>query len=108
MIFHQYQTFSIFCRWHHFIPQVSKRDWTDNYNKYRTNVVNRLNAKRLSLDVDTTNFMVFRPKWKNQECPNIQINGSEIKEVSIAKFLDGLIDNKLSWAEHFNHIWRKV
>ena len=39
---------------------------------------------RLSLNVDKTNFMLFRPKGKNQECPSIQINGSEIKEVSSA------------------------
>ena len=48
------------------------------------------------------------PKEKNQECPNIQINGSEIKEVSSAKFLGVFIDNKMSWAEHIDHISRKV
>ena len=47
-------------------------------------------------------------KEKNQECPNTQINGSEIKDVSSAQFLDVLIDNKLSWAEHINHSSRKV
>ena len=77
-------------------------------NTELTNVVNWLNANRLSLNVDKTNFMVFRPKVKNQECPNIQINGSEIKEVSSAKFLGVIIDNKMSWAEHINHISRKV
>ena len=77
-------------------------------NTELTNVVNWPNANRLSLNVDKTNFMVFRPKVKNQECPNIQINGSEIKEVSSAKFLGVIIDNKMSWAEHINHISRKV
>ena len=48
------------------------------------------------------------PKEKFKNCPNIQINGSEIKEVSSAKFLGVFIDNKLSWAEHINHISRKV
>ena len=77
-------------------------------NTELTNVVNWLNANRLSLNVDETNLMIFRPKGKNQECPNIQINGSEIKEVSSAKLLGVFIDNKLSWAEHINHISRKV
>ena len=81
---------------------------TNIINTELTNVVNWLNANRLSLNVDKTNFMLFRPKGKNQECPSIQINGSEIKEVSSAKFLGVFIDNKLSWAEHINHISRKV
>ena len=73
-----------------------------------TNVVNWLNASRLSLNVENANFMVLRHNGKNQECPNIHINGSQIKEVSSTKFLGVFIDNKLSWAEHINHISNKV
>ena len=81
---------------------------TNIINTELTNVVNWLNANKLSLNVDKNNFMVFRPKGNNQECPNIQINWSEIKKVSSAKFLCAFIDNKRSWAEHINHISKKV
>ena len=42
---------------------------TNIINTELTDVVNWLNANRLSLNVDKTNFMVFRPKGKKSRMP---------------------------------------
>ena len=67
-----------------------------------------LNANRLSLNIDKTIFMIFRPKGKNERCPTIHINGSSILEVGNAKFLAVIIDNKLNWLEHIKCSSRKI
>ena len=72
------------------------------------NVMKWLNANRSSLNIDKINFMIFRPKGKNEICPSIYINGSIIKEVDSAKFLGIIIDNKLNWLEHIKCISRKI
>ena len=45
-----------------------------------------LNANRLSLNIEKVNFMIFRPKGKNENCPIININGSSIQQVDNAEF----------------------
>ena len=77
-------------------------------NNELSNVMKWLNANRLSLNIDKTNFMIFRPKGKNEICPTININGSNIQEVDNAKFLGMIIDNKLNWLEHIRYISRKI
>ena len=72
------------------------------------NIIKWLNANRLSLNIDKTNFMIFRPKSKKEQCPTIHINGSSILEVDSAKFLGVIIDNKLNWLEHIKCISRKI
>ena len=72
------------------------------------NIIRWLNANRLSLDIDKTNFVIFIPKSKKEQCPTIHINGSSILEVDSAKFLGVIIDNKLNWLEHIKCISRKV
>ena len=71
-------------------------------------IIKWLNANRLSLNIDKTNFVIFRPKGKNEECPTIHINGTSILEVGYAKFLGVIIDNKLNWLEHIKCISRKI
>ena len=77
-------------------------------NNELSNMIEWLNANRLSLNIDKTNFMIFRPKGKSERCPSIHINGSNILEVDHAKFLGVIIDNKLNWLEHIKCISRKV
>ena len=67
-----------------------------------------LNANRLSFNIDKTNFMIFKLKGKNEICPTININGSNIQEVDNAKFLGIIIDNKLNWLEHIKCIYSKI
>ena len=52
--------------------------------------------------------MVFRPKTKNLECPQISINGNAIEQVHKAKFLGVIIDCKLNWSDHTKFVTNKI
>ena len=77
-------------------------------NNELSNTMQWFNANRLSLNIDKTNFMIFKPKCKNEVCPTIHICGAEIQEVDSAKVLGIVIDNKLHWMEHIKCISRKI
>ena len=77
-------------------------------NNELRNVIEWFNANRLSLNIDKTNFIIFKPNGKNENCPTIQINGSSIQEVDNAKFLGITIDNRLNWIEHIKCISRII
>ena len=69
------------------------------FNSELVNIVNWLNANRLSLNIDKTNFMIFRPKNKDDVNPGIIINGTRITQVHKAKFLGVFIYDKLNWSD---------
>ena len=77
-------------------------------NNELSNIMQWLNANRLSLNIEKTNFTIFRPRGKNEVCPTIHICGAEIQEVDDAKFLGIMVDNKLNWMEHIKCISRKI
>ena len=78
------------------------------FNRELIDVVNWLNANRLSLNIDKINYMIFRPKNKNDNGPDMLINNIQISQVNKAKLLGVIIDNKLSWSEHTKHVIQKV
>ena len=80
----------------------------NRFNSELVNILNWLNANRLSLNIDKTNFMIFRPKNKNDVSPDIMISGSKINQVDKAKFLGVIIDDKLNWSNHTNHVIKKI
>ena len=80
----------------------------NRFNKELVDIVHWLNANRLSLNIDKTDFMIFRPKNRNDSNPNIMINGSQINQVDNAKFLGVILDDKLNWSNHTNHVVRKI
>ena len=68
-----------------------------------------LTANRLSLNVDKTNFIMFRNKnCTSKELIKLKINDEEIVEKIYAKYLGVLIDNKLTWEHQINHINKKL
>ena len=72
-------------------------------------VVDWLNSNKMSLNIDKTHFMIFKPKRKKYAASgDIVINGSTINEVDSTKFLGVLIDNNLSWKPHINLICSKI
>ena len=77
-------------------------------NNELSNIMQWLTANRLSLNIEKTNFMIFRPRGENEVCPTIHICGAEIQEVDSAKFLGIMVDNKLNWMEHIKCISRKI
>ena len=78
------------------------------FNEELIHIVQWLNANRLSLNIDKTNFMIFKPRNKNDDKPNIMINGSQIDQVNKAKFLGVIIDCNLKWNEHIKHVTQKI
>ena len=80
----------------------------NRFNIELVSIVNWLNANRLSLNIDKTNFMTFRPKNRNDPSPDIMISGTKINQVDKAKFLGVIIDSKLSWSDHTKHVIKKI
>ena len=67
-----------------------------------------VNANKLSLNIDKTNFMLFMPKYSSQCADHIVINQTRIQEVKETKFLGDIIDNKLKWSAHIKYISKKT
>ena len=78
-----------------FYSSKNLQELSDVVNNELSKIIEWLNANRLSLNIDKTNFMIFRPKGKKERCPIIHINGSSIQEVDDAKFLGIIIDKKI-------------
>ena len=64
-------------------------------------------VNKLSLNVSKTNFILFGNRNYNGEV-DIKIDGINIERVYVTKFLGVLIDHKLNWKDHINHICNKV
>ena len=69
-----------------------------------------LQANKLSLNVSKTNCMILSSSGKifdKMKC-KININGPELIFVNETKFLGIIVDNKLSWKSHINHVHSKI
>ena len=91
-----------------FCSSKNLQELTAIVNNELGNIMQWLNANKLSLNIDKTNLMLFRPKGKNEICPSIHICGASIIEVDSAKFLGMVIDNRLNWVEHVKCISLKI
>ena len=82
---------------------------TEEMNRELLYVVEWLQANRLSLNVNKTKFMFFKPKRKKVD-HNILLTmcGVSIHEVENIKFLGVILDNKLLWKDHISYICKKV
>ena len=67
-----------------------------------------VNANKLSLNIDKTNFMLHTPRNSSRCIDDIVINGIHIAEVTETKFLVVIIDNKLIWSTHILYIRKKI
>ena len=69
-----------------------------------------LNLNMLTINVSKTNYMIMTAQGKridDQECA-ITVNGSIAKRVSQIQFLGIVLDDKLTWKNHINHIYAKI
>ena len=80
----------------------------ETINRELIKIVEWLRANRLSLNIDKTNFMVFKPKFKTCDGVRITIDNSLIQKVTHTKFLGVIIDDKLSWSQHISYIKNKI
>ena len=66
-------------------------------------------TNKLSLNMDKTNYILFRTRHKASYCDNIlNINGYPIRCVSSIKFLGVIIDEHLDWSKHISFIESKI
>ena len=67
-----------------------------------------LMANKVSLNIDKTNFIIFRPPQKVKcNIVKLKISNREIAQEKFIKFLGLLIDSHLSWKYHILHISKK-
>ena len=64
--------------------------------------------KKIFLNIDKTNFMLFIPKYSSHCADHIVINQTTIQEVKETKFLGVIIDNKLKRSAHIKYISKKI
>jgi hypothetical protein len=79
-------------------------------NKELNNISNWFKLNKLSLNIDKTNFMIFKNKHSNKPDIDvtIKIDNKVINKVSTTKFLGILIDNNLSWKSHNSHVTKTI
>ena len=67
-----------------------------------------LKINKLSLNIKTTQFLIFTSK--KSFCPEIELNidGHRIEQTFTTKFLGVIIDSQLSWTSHINYICGKI
>ena len=88
-----------------FIQGDQLDDIADKMNIELKKLVAWLNANKLSLNIDKTQYMIFRTSNRKLIIPTkLEINDNAIKQVSSTTFLGITIDNKLNWAEHINKV----
>ena len=63
-------------------------------------------ANKLSLNINKTNFMLFKNKHDNRHVPafNITIDNTDIVRVPHTKFLGIILDECLTWKQHTTYI----
>ena len=65
-------------------------------------------ANKLTLNISKSVCMLFSNKRNNMQITNLKLEGMEIPLVHKTKFLGIMIDDKLSWHDHFRHVISKV
>ena len=76
-------------------------------NKDLKNLTNWLNANKISLNVDKTEMILFKPIKKPLDCQlKLKLNGKILYQTSLVKYLG--IKMYLNWQDHINNIAIKL
>ena len=79
-----------------------------NQVNYEMNQVGKwMNANQLTINYSKSNFMLFTNKKKKSKF-KLEINNNHITESDSVKYLGVIIDNKLIWKTHIEHICSKI
>ena len=82
---------------------------TKTVNKELRLVKKWLDANKLSLNIDKTNYIIFHSSSSNVPSgSNIKIGKKQIKRVKFVKFLGILLDEHLSWKYHLSELAKKL
>ena len=81
----------------------------DNINNELVHVVDWLSANKMSLNIEKTHYMVFCNRGRSFSLnSDVRIAGTNIERVNHTKFLGIIIDSKLSWKFHIDHVCSKI
>jgi hypothetical protein len=91
-----------------FLSHKDQKTLEETLNAELTHVSNWLAANKLSLNVGKSNVLLFR--GRNQTLPpiNLIINGLPVSEKDSAKYLGVMIDNRLTFSKHIEHVKSKL
>ena len=78
------------------------------FNEELKNLSLWLKVNKLSLNVKKAHFIVFIKRKKRDKSIKLVIDDETIDEVKNIKFLDDIIDKKLTWKCHINYVADKV
>ena len=72
-------------------------------------VFNWLCANKLSLNIEKSNYVIFRPPQKIVNYPiNLKINSQILMHENSIKYLGIMIDSHLNWKSQVNYISKKI
>ena len=78
-------------------------------NKELSNIHTWLCANKLSINIEKSNFILFRPVQKNIiHDIKLQIGGIKFKRVYSVRYLGVYIDSHLNWKSHIDYIGKKI
>ena len=91
-----------------YYESASLQDLEKMINKELNKLYLWLNVNRLSLNIDKTNYIIFRPCNKPvKHHITIKINKKAINEKEYIKYLGVLIDSSLSWKYQISNTSKK-
>ena len=68
-----------------------------------------LDVNKLSLNIDKTNFIIFKsPQHSSPETVSIKFGNLPVKQTCYVKFLGVLLDENLSWKYHLTELSKKL
>ena len=100
-----------YCKVYHFADDTNL--YTNNSikklnklsNKDLKNLTNWLNANKISLNVDKTEMILFKPIKKPLDCQlKLKLNGKRLYQTSSVKYHGIKIDQCLNWKDHINNM----
>ena len=77
-------------------------------NRELSKVSDWLAANKLSLNVKKSNFLHFHYGKCKKPTINLELNETKVDEKVVTKYLGVLIDNKLNWKSHIEHVKTKL
>ena len=80
----------------------------DTVNRELGYISKWLNANKLSLNIDKTNYIIFIRSNKQMNDLNVLIKGIPIQRVFTTKFLGVLLDSHLNWKDQLTYIGSKL
>ena len=79
-----------------------------NMNMQLTSIATWMEANKLILNVEKTNFMIFGTRRYNKKDLHLNYKDKAINHVPSTKFLGVTLDDKLSWKNHVNQLCNTI